>query len=192
MTRFFGFAFLIVVVFFVYSQAVLAFFGCLSSSGGTHPPYSTCQPSFLRPSVWNFQLELFLQFYVPGLNRDTDLLLGFRTLRAIFGAALQAVSHASGIQRATNNVVTNTGQVFHTSATYHHDTVLLQVVTLTRNVTVNLLTICQANASHLTHSRVWLLSGSGVNANAHATALWTRVERRPLALVDKFCSSFSN
>ncbi len=37
-------------------------------------------------------------------------------------------------------MITHTGKVFHTTATDHHDGVLLQVVTLTRDVGVDLFT----------------------------------------------------
>ena len=67
------------------------------------------------------------------------LLFSFRTLSSVFGAALQAVSHTGGIKRTTYDVITYTRQVFHTTATYHYDAVLLQVMTLTGNVSIHFL-----------------------------------------------------
>ena len=48
------------------------------------------------------------------------------------------------------------------------------------------------NTSHLTHCGVRLLRSCGVNTYANATALRTAVQSGALALVGKFCSSFSN
>ena len=70
-------------------------------------------------------------------------------------------------------MVTYTGKVFYTTATNKHNRVLLQVVTLAGDVGVNLLAIGKTHTRHLSHSRVRLLRGCSVNANAHTTTLGT-------------------
>ena len=64
---------------------------------------------------------------------------------------MQTVRYARGIKRTTYDVITNTRQVFHTTATYHYDTVLLQVVSLSRDVSIDLLAVGEAHTGNLTH-----------------------------------------
>jgi hypothetical protein len=68
-------------------------------------------------------------------------------------------------------VVTHTGKVLHTTATNKHDRVLLEIVTLARDVAVDLLAVGEADTSHLTHSGVRFLRGCSVDTHAHATTL---------------------
>ena len=55
-----------------------------------------------------------------------ELLL--RTLCAVLGAALHTLCHALRIQRATDDVVTDTREVLDTAAADEHHAMLLQVV----------------------------------------------------------------
>ena len=55
-------------------------------------------------------------------------------LGAVAGAGLLATVYAGSIERASNDLVPNTREVLHTTATDEHDRVLLEVVTLTRDV----------------------------------------------------------
>ena len=56
-------------------------------------------------------------------------LLALGTLGAILGASLHTAIDTLGIQRTTDDVVTDAGQVLDTAAADHHDGVLLQGVT---------------------------------------------------------------
>ena len=120
------------------------------------------------------------------------LFLSLRALSAVLRAALEAVSHASGVERTTNDVITYTRKVLHTAAAHHHDGVLLQVVTLAGDVSVHLFLVGQAHTCHLTHSRVRLFGSGGVNTYADATTLRAAVKCRRLALVNELFSTFSN
>src|ERR1700756_1093870 len=73
-------------------------------------------------------------------RRDIRLSL-FRTLGAVFGPPLTAVFDALRIKRAANDVVANTGQIFDSSAADQDHRMLLQVVTLARDIACHLKTI---------------------------------------------------
>src|SRR5213082_2725534 len=57
-----------------------------------------------------------------------------RTLRAVLRTTLLTVLDALGIEDAAEDVVAHAGQILDAAAADHHDRVLLQVMTLTRNV----------------------------------------------------------
>src|SRR5262249_5371954 len=69
--------------------------------------------------------------FVAGPLRGISALL---LLRAVTAAGLLAVAHALGVERATDDLVTDTGEVAHPAAAHEHDRVLLQVVTDARDV----------------------------------------------------------
>ena len=80
------------------------------------------------------------------------LLSGLRTLSTVLRTALSTVSNTSSIECTANDVVTYTRKVLYTTTTYEYDAVLLQVVTFTRDVRVDLLRVSQTYTSYLTHS----------------------------------------
>src|SRR5574344_231471 len=55
-------------------------------------------------------------------------------LHAIFGTAAVAARNAEAVEHATDDVVTDARQILDTAATNEHDAVLLQIVSLARNV----------------------------------------------------------
>src|ERR1700712_3094161 len=55
-------------------------------------------------------------------------------LRAVTAASLLAAADTLGVERATNDLVPNAGQVLHTTTAHQHDGVLLQVVSDARDV----------------------------------------------------------
>ena len=120
------------------------------------------------------------------------LLLSLWTFCAVLRTTLCAVCYASGIKSTTNDVITYTWEVFYTTTTYQYDRVFLKVVSFSWNVGVYFLLVCQTNTGNLTHCRIRLLRGGGVNTYTNAATLRATVQSRALALVDKFCSSFSN
>src|SRR6266853_4968511 len=66
-------------------------------------------------------------------RRDMALLLS-RPLGAVFRAALAPVLDALGVMRAADDVIAHAGQVLDAAAADQHDRVLLQVMTLARDV----------------------------------------------------------
>ncbi len=64
---------------------------------------------------------------------------------------MQTTVYTSGIQSASENVVTYTGEVFHTTAANQHDAVLLEVVALTGDVCVDLFLVGETYTGNLTH-----------------------------------------
>ena len=144
------------------------------------------------------QLAAVLQCNDPTAQRSyskavwRSLLFRLRSLSTVFRTTLQTICYTGGIQRTTYDVITNTRQVFYTTATYHYNTVLLQVVALTRDVSIHLLGVGQTYTRHLTQCGIRFLRGRRVNTYTNATTLRTAVQSRALRLVHQFCSSFSN
>ena len=67
--------------------------------------------------------------------------LSLRFLISVFTAALAAFLYTTGIQRSANDVITNAGQIFNTTAADQYYRVLLQVMPFTRNVGSDLNTV---------------------------------------------------
>ena len=92
-----------------------------------------------------------------------QVLLALGALCAVLGTGLHTAGHTLGIQRTTNDVVTDAGQVLDTAAADHDHRVLLQVVALTRDVSSNFDTVSQTYTSYFTKSRVRLFRGCSIN-----------------------------
>ena len=79
------------------------------------------------------------------------LLLLLRSLHAVLTTTLLAIRYAAGIERTADDVVANTGEILHTTTTHEHDRVLLEVVTLTGDIAIDLPAIRQTDTCHLPH-----------------------------------------
>ena len=93
---------------------------------------------------------------------------------------LHAALNALGVERTTDNVVTNARKILNTAAADQNDGVLLQVVTNAGNVSGNFITVRQAHTGDLTKSRVRLLRGGGTNSGADTSLLRRRQISRPV------------
>jgi hypothetical protein len=62
---------------------------------------------------------------------------------------LLAVVDTLEVEVTADDVVTDTREVFYSTASYEHNGVLLQVVTLTTYVSPNLVAVAEADAGHL-------------------------------------------
>src|SRR3954468_12243558 len=94
--------------------------------------------------------------------RKNDWLLGrLRTLHAVLGAGTPALLHAGGVERAADNMITNSGQILHATAPNEHNRVLLQIVALVRNIRNNFVAVREPNFRHLADCRVRLLRRAG-------------------------------
>ena len=80
-----------------------------------------------------------------GLSVGQRLLARLRSLGAVLGTSLLTVCNTLRIQRAADDVVTDTRKILNTTAANHYNRVLLQVVTDTRNVSGNFHTVGQLN-----------------------------------------------
>src|SRR3712207_5497563 len=100
-------------------------------------------------------------------RRDISLLL----LHAVLGAGLLAVVDAGGVERPADDLVAHARQVLDAAAAHEHHGVLLQVVTLARDVRRDLDAAGDADAGHLAQRRVRLLRRGRVDTRAHAAAL---------------------
>ena len=105
-------------------------------------------------------------------------------LCAVLGTTLSAAINAQTVQGTSDDMITNAGEVTHTTALHEDDTVFLQVVTFATDVSGNLDTIGKTHASDLTQSGVRLFRGSGRDLQANATTLRALLECLALALTD--------
>jgi len=113
----------------------------------------------------------------------------FRLLGTVLRAGLLAVLDALRIERTTDDVITHTGKILHTTTADHDDRVLLKIMTLARNVGRNFHTAGELHTSDLTKSRVRLLWCRGINTGADAAALRTILEGRRLRLERKLLAT---
>ena len=112
-------------------------------------------------------------------SRKSLLLRPFCT---VFGTGLFPAVDTKGIQRTANDVITDTRQVFHSTASNEDDGVFLQIVALTSDVGDDLLTICQTHFGNLTKSGVRLLRRPRVNLQTNTPALRAFIEGGRLRL----------
>ena len=102
-------------------------------------------------------------------------LLALGPLGTVLGTALHTAVDALGIQRTTDDVVTDAGQVLDTAAADHDDGVFLQVVADTGDVSGDFVTIAQAHTGDLTQCGVGLFGGCGTNSGADTSLLGRRL-----------------
>src|ERR1043166_5147580 len=89
----------------------------------------------------------------PGARHSKPLL----ALGAVLRPALLAAGDSTRIQRAAHDVVAHARKILHAAPADEHDRVLLEVVTLPRDVGRDLDTVRQPDAGHLAEGRVRLL-----------------------------------
>jgi len=94
-----------------------------------------------------------------------------RALGAVLRATLTAIGNTDRIEDTTNNVIANTRKVLHTTTTNQHNGVLLEVVTLTRDVGSDLNAVGKTDTSHLPQGGVRLLGSGCVHAGTHSPLL---------------------
>ena len=98
----------------------------------------------------------------------TFLILG--SFYSIFGAASSSLFHTLTIQGATNDVITNTIQIFDSPSTKQNDTVLLEGMSLIRNVSNDLVTRRKTHLGNLANCRIWFLGCSRGDLHANPSA----------------------
>src|SRR4051794_21509182 len=96
---------------------------------------------------------------------------GLLGLHAVLRAGLLAVGHAGCVERPADDLVAHARQVLDAAAADEHDGVLLQVVSLARDVARDLHAVRESHAGDLPQGGVRLLRRRGVDARADATAL---------------------
>src|SRR3984893_16918991 len=106
--------------------------------------------------------------------------LSFRSLGAVFRAALLAVLDALGVENGAQDVVAHPRQVLDAAAADHHHRVLLKVVAFPRDVADDLEAVGQAHLGDLAQRRIRLLGRGRVDARAHATFLRRLLQGRYL------------
>ncbi len=77
-----------------------------------------------RARIWNAHILELLRFLCP-----------------VFRAGLLSIFHCCAVKRASDDVVANAGQVFYPTAAHKYDAVLLEVMSLSWDVSDDLLPI---------------------------------------------------
>lgn len=95
----------------------------------------------------------------------------FRHFCAVFRSALHSVVDTSRIERTSDNMVSHTREILDSSASDQNDTVLLQVMSDSRDVRGHFHTICQTHSCDLSQSRVRFFRSSCSNNRANASFL---------------------
>src|SRR5437764_3205726 len=80
-------------------------------------------------------------------------------LHAVHRPRLLAIRHAGGVKRSADHLVAVTREILDSAATDQHDRVLLKVVSLARDVGIDLHPVCEPHARDLAQRRVRLLGG---------------------------------
>lgn len=121
------------------------------------------------------------------VTRNYLLFLG--ALSTVLGAGLTAVSDTGRIERTTDDGITYTGKVLYPTTADQYDTVLLEVVPLTGDVSDYLDAVRQPDFSDLTQGRVRLLGRRGVNTGTNTALLGAGIQcTRVTRLLDLLAS----
>lgn len=120
-------------------------------------------------------------------------LLGrLRALDAVFGPRTTTLLHASGVESASDNVVSYTRQILHAATTNENDGMLLEIMTFVRNIGDDLAAVRETDLCHLTDSGVRLLRGARHDLHAHAAAKWVSIQSRRFRLCDYLAPAFAH
>ncbi|SDF18725.1 hypothetical protein SAMN04487996_109160 [Dyadobacter soli] len=138
----------------------------------TYSPWGNCQDyfPFIRIELLNKSRESYFLFFLT-FYWCCRSLSWFRALSTVFRTTLFTSVNTRSIQCTTDDVVTNTWQILHTTTADQYDRVLLQVVAFTWNVGIHLLVVRKTNTRYLTKCGVRFLRRSSVHPGAHAPAL---------------------
>src|SRR6266446_7422286 len=113
------------------------------------------------------------------LRRDMAISL-FWTLGAVFRTALTAVFDALGVERTADDMIAHTREILDPPTADQDNRVLLQVVTLARDVTRHLKAVGEPHARHFAQSGIGLFRRGRVDARAHPALLRAGFHRRHL------------
>ena len=102
------------------------------------------------------------------------LLLHFRPLRTVEASRLIPLVYSLGIEDSSEDVVPDSWKVFDTSTSDHYDRVLLKIVTDSRNIGNDLVSVRKSNLRDLPQCGIRLLRGSRVNLRADSPFLRAR------------------
>src|SRR5574340_870055 len=100
--------------------------------------------------------------------------LCFWFFSTVFRTALFTISYTCSIKCTTNDMVTYPWKVFYTSTTDKHNTVFLQVMSDTWNVSSNFNKVAQTYTSKFTKGRVRFFRCHSSNTSCNTTFLWCR------------------
>lgn len=95
----------------------------------------------------------------------------FRSLSSVLRTTPITPVHAGRVQGASNNVVPNAGEILDSPPPNQDNRVLLEGVTDTGDISVDLIAIGQTNTGNFPQCRVGLLGRCGKNTQAHSAPL---------------------
>src|SRR6185436_5732888 len=92
----------------------------------------------------------------------------FRTLHAVLRTADTPLLDTRSVERSTDNMISDTRQIFDASAAHQDDRVFLQVMAFVRNIGDHFVAVGQPDFCDLAHRRVWFLRRTGHDLNANS------------------------
>src|SRR4029078_12431238 len=122
--------------------------------------------------------------------RKTTQLLG--SFGSIFGAPLPAVADALGVEHAANDVIAYARKVLDAAAPDQHHRMLLQIMSLARDVAGHFHLIGKTDAGDLAQGGVGLLRRRGVDARTHSPFLRAGLHRRHFVPLDRLLARLAD
>ena len=92
------------------------------------------------------------------------------------------LANTRSIQRSSDSVVSDSGQIFNPSATNKYNRVFLKIVTLTSDVRIDLKSVRQPHPTNFTQCRIRFLWRRGIYPDAYSTPLRATLQRRYVSL----------
>lgn len=92
------------------------------------------------------------------------------------------LANTRSIQRSSDSVVSDSGQIFNPSATNKYNRVFLKIVTLTSDVRIDLKSVRQPHPTNFTQCRIRFLWRRGIYPDAYSTPLRATLQRRYVRL----------
>ena len=92
------------------------------------------------------------------------------------------LANTRSIQRSSDSVVSDSGQIFNPSATNKYNRVFLKIVTLTSDVRIDLKSVRQPHPTNFTQCRIRFLWRRSIYPDAYSTPLRATLQRRYVSL----------
>ena len=116
----------------------------------------------------------------PKWQDDTLLFFCFWFFRTVEWARLTTLIDTLTVEKTTYDMVSHTWKILHTTTTYHHDWVLLKVVSFTSDIRDDFVSIGKTYFCYLSESWVWLLWSTRIHLETDTTTLRSRKWRESL------------
>jgi len=112
--------------------------------------------------------------------------LSLRAFRAVLAARLLAIGNALAVKDASDDVVTNTGQILHAAATHQNNRMFLEIMAFAGDVNGDFLAIAQPHAGDFAERGIRFLRRHRFDGEAHTLFKGIGFEHRAFGLAFLF------